>query len=177
MTQYEVLNLDNNVAVAVEASTQEREDNRRKKNDQAEALARETNCKRQERWNKTVKEKKKEKFLRDRMRYAAKKKAITTAVHTNPVRKTPEEIKEYGALVERRRPAAKKKATEKAKAKKSNAKKQKNNDVSTSSGTTSSSTTQPCPVIEEHALPVNINPYHVSKSQKDQRSRDTSQSV
>ena len=37
--------------------------------------------------------------------------------------------------------------------------------VSTSTGTTSTTTTQPCSVIEEHALPVSINPYHVSKSQ------------
>ena len=44
------------------------------------------------------------------MRYAAKKKATSTAVHTVPVLKTPEEIKERRALVARRRSAAKKRA-------------------------------------------------------------------
>ena len=54
--------------------------------------------KRQERWNKTLEEKMKEKSLRDCMRYAATKKATTTAVHTIPVRKNPEEIKKLELL-------------------------------------------------------------------------------
>ena len=60
---------------------------------------------------------------------------------------------------------AKKKAT-----KQPNAKKCKKNDINTSTST--STTTQAGPVIEEHILPVSINPYHISKYQdgkKEQR--------
>ena len=71
-------------------------------------------------------------------------------------------FKKCRALAERTRRAAKKKATEKPKAKKPGAKKRKKNDVSTSTGTTSGTTAQPCPVIEEHALPVKLNLYHKS---------------
>ena len=46
MTQDEVLNLDNRVAADVKASTQEREENRKKKQEEAEALCKEINHKR-----------------------------------------------------------------------------------------------------------------------------------
>ena len=46
MTQDDVLNLDNRVAAAVEATIQEREDNRRKKQEKAADLTREGNRKR-----------------------------------------------------------------------------------------------------------------------------------
>ena len=68
--------------------------------------------------------------------------------------------------MEHRRREAKKKAVDKPKAKEPNPKKCKKNDVSTSTGTTSITTTQPCPMIEEHALPVSMNPYHEPQSQK-----------
>ena len=65
--------------------------------------------------------------------------------------------------------AAKNKAEKKPKAKKPSAKKRKKNDVSTSTGATSISTTQPCPVIQEHALAVSMNLYHESKSQDEKK--------
>ncbi len=81
----------------------------------------------------------------------------------------PEEKKERKALGDKRRYAAKKKAGDRPKAKKPNAKKLKKNDVSTSTGTTSITTSQPCPVIEEHVLPVSMNRYHERLSQKEKK--------
>ena len=49
MSQDDVLNLDNRVAADVEASTQELEENRRKKQEQEDASTKESNRKRQER--------------------------------------------------------------------------------------------------------------------------------
>ena len=54
MSQDDVLKLDNSVAESVEARTQELEEDRRKKQEQAAALAREIKRKRTERWRKSV---------------------------------------------------------------------------------------------------------------------------
>ncbi len=168
MTQDDVLNLDKSVTEAVEARTQELEENRRKKQEQAAALARESNRKRKERWRKSnennparTEEIKKGRNLSDRTKYAS-----TRIV---PLRLTPEEKKERRAMQQRTRRAAKKKAGDRPKAKKPNAKKVKKNDVSTSTGNTSITTSQPCPVIEEHVLPVSMNPYHEPLSQVEKR--------
>ena len=58
MIQDEVLNLDNMIVAAREATREEREENRRKKQEQAETSTKESNCKHQERWRNSIKDRK-----------------------------------------------------------------------------------------------------------------------